>query len=53
MDVGTSNFKAYDSKLKRDIKLLLTNLRKKFYYSKEGARQVSLYVLDKDLTSKY
>ena len=53
LDYGTKNFKAYDSKLRRDIKLLLTNLCKKFSYSKKGARQISLYVLDKDLPKKY
>jgi len=53
LDYGTKNFKAYDNKLRRDIKLMLTNLCKKFSYTKEGARQISLYVLDKKLQKKY
>ncbi len=53
LDYGTSNFNAYDKRIRRDVELLLTNLVKKFSYSPEGARQISLYVLDKGLIKKY
>ncbi len=53
MDFGTSNFNAYDERLQRDVKLLLSNLKNKFKYSTESAKQVSLYVLDKNLVKKY
>jgi predicted Ser/Thr protein kinase len=52
-DHGTKNFKAYDRRLKRDVELLLTNLHKKFKYTKEGARQIALYVIDKNLLKEY
>ena len=50
---GTDEFNTYDSRLQRDIERMLDNLVKKFKYSTEGARQVSLYVLDKKLVKKY
>lgn len=52
-EYGTSNFNAYDERLQREVKLLLTNLKYKFKYSLEGAKQVSIYVLDKNLAQKY
>jgi FMN-dependent NADH-azoreductase len=32
---------------------LIANLSKEFNYTEEGARQVSLYVVDKNLASKF
>jgi predicted Ser/Thr protein kinase len=52
-DYGSKSFKAYDGRLKRDVELLLANLVKKFHYTKEGARQIALYVIDKDLLKEY
>ncbi len=52
-DYGSSSFDAYDGRLKRDIKRLIKNLMKKFKYSEVGAKQISLYVLDKELFKKY
>lgn len=52
-DFGVDSFKKYDSRLKNDINRLIDNLCKKFNYSREGAKQVSLYVVDKKLFEKY
>jgi predicted Ser/Thr protein kinase len=52
-DYGSEAFRKYDSKLKRDITRLIERLMKKFNYTEEGARQVSLYVVDKNLVSKF
>ena len=52
-DFGSEAFNKYDSKLKRDIQRLIDNLNNRFGYTKEGARQVSLYVVDKNLASKF
>ncbi|OFY38247.1 MAG: hypothetical protein A2W91_18945 [Bacteroidetes bacterium GWF2_38_335] len=52
-DYGTELFKKYDNRLRRDVTLLIENLRKKFYYNEQGAIQVSLYVLDRELSKKY
>lgn len=52
-DYNTKSFEKYDQRLKRDVNLLITNMQKKFKYSEEGGRQVSIYVLDKELHKKY
>ena len=52
-EYGTANFDSYDEKMKRDIKLMLTNLKNKFKYSLDGAIQVSLYVLDQNLAKRF
>ncbi len=52
-DYGSTSFKTYDNKLKRDIEHVLKNLMDKFNYSAAGAKQISLYVLDKKLPSKF
>ena len=52
-DYGTAAFKAYDDRMKRDVELLITNLKTKFNYTENGAIQISIYVLDKKLSSKY
>ena len=52
-DYGTKNFNAYGDRLKRDINLMIDNLKKKFNYTEDGARQICYYVLDKKLYEKY
>ncbi|TAE18122.1 MAG: serine protein kinase PrkA [Bacteroidetes bacterium] len=52
-DYGTNSFNSYDTRLRQDVVLLLKNLQQKFKYTEEGAKQVSLYVLDKNLADKY
>ncbi|HBF87973.1 MAG TPA: serine protein kinase [Bacteroidales bacterium] len=49
----TLAFNTYDSRLKRDIERLIKNMMKKFGYSKVGAKQIGLYVLDNKLAEKY
>ena len=53
IDFDTIAFRANDEKLKKDVNFLINNLRKKFDYSTEGARQVVVYVLDKKLARKF
>ncbi|MDD5569591.1 MAG: hypothetical protein PHD97_00370 [Bacteroidales bacterium] len=53
IDFGTQTFNAYDEKLKKEIKMLITNLKCKFGYTQEGAKHICVYVLDKDLVRKY
>ncbi|MBM2814957.1 MAG: putative serine protein kinase, PrkA [Ignavibacteria bacterium] len=47
------SFHAYEERIKRDVNLLINNLKSKFTYTAEGAVQVSLYVLDHNLAKKY
>lgn len=53
LDFHTPNFNAYDKRLKHDVSLMMLNMRNKFRYTKEGARQVCLYVIDNKLVEKY
>ncbi len=53
MDYKTQQFNTYDYRTKRDVELLIGNLVKKFGYGVEGAKQVSLYVLDRKLYNKF
>ena len=53
LEYGTGNFNSYDKRIRQDVSLLINNLQGKFKYSEEGAKQVSLYVLDKDLALKF
>ena len=52
-DFGAAGFNTYDERLRRDVTFLLQNLKGKFKYTQEGARQIALYVLDKKLYEKY
>ncbi|MBU0765954.1 MAG: serine protein kinase PrkA [Bacteroidetes bacterium] len=53
MEYNLVEFNKYDRRLKRDINRLITNLETMFEYTGEGAKQVSLYVLDNALAKKY
>ena len=52
-DFGTPGFRTYDNRVKRDVTQLINNLEKKFNYNETGARQVCLYVIEKQLMKKY
>jgi hypothetical protein len=53
MDFGKQAFGNYDERLKRDVELMISNLKRKFGYTIDGALQVSLYVIDRKLAKKY
>jgi hypothetical protein len=52
-DYDTPSFKKYDSRLKKDVQQLLRQLVKRFNYELEGAKQIALYALDKNLPAKF
>jgi predicted Ser/Thr protein kinase len=53
MDFNTTGFNSYDNPTKETIKRMIINLKCKFEYTIDGAKQVALYVLDKKLDKKY
>jgi len=53
LDYGTTAFYTYDERIKRDVSQLINNLVNKYNYSEIGAKQVSVYVLDKKIDYKY
>jgi len=52
-DYGTEQFSVYDKRTRADVALLMRNLQGKFRYTEEGAKQVSLYVIDQKLAEKF
>lgn len=52
-DFDDASFSNYPSKLKSDVTRLLKNLMKKYEYSTIGAKQVSLYAIEKKIWGKF
>ena len=52
-EFGTKEFKSHDKKIKRDSTYLIQSLIRKFNYDKEDAKEICIYVIDKDLASKF
>ncbi len=52
-DYDKESFKTYDKKIRNDIKFLIDNLCKKYSYTKQGAKEVCMYVIDMDLAKKF
>jgi len=52
-DFERENFKTYDRKIRDDVRYLMTNLCERHKYSKKGAREVCMYVVDNELAKKF
>jgi hypothetical protein len=52
-DFDMPAFKTYDKKIRDDVTFLMGNLAKKYRYTKSGAREVCMYVIDNDLAEKF
>ena len=52
-DFDTEDFKTYDKRIRNDVAFLIGNLCKKFQYTKQGAKEVCIYVIDNDLARKF
>jgi len=52
-DYGTSGFNAHDGRIKRDVSFLIGNLKTKFSYTDDGAKEVCVYAIDSGLTEKF
>lgn len=50
---GTEEFEAFDSRTKESVARMIKNLIEKFGYTEQGAKEICLYVLDKDLAKKF
>jgi len=51
-DFGTEEFKSYDMRIRNDVTFLIGNLCDRFRYSPQSAREICIYVIDKDLAKK-
>ena len=52
-DWGTDNFKTYDSRIRNDVDFLINNLCNKFHYNRKGAKNICMYVMDRNLPNVY
>ena len=52
-DYGTDDFKAYDKRIKEEVSFLMQNLKNKYNYTEQGAREVCIYVIDNDLATTF
>jgi predicted Ser/Thr protein kinase len=52
-DFDTPAFKTYDKRIRNDVAFLIGNLCTKFRYTKNGAREVCIYVIDNDLARRF
>mgnify|MGYP001563524826 CR=1 FL=1 len=50
---GTPAFETFDSRLREHVAHMVHVLTTKFGYTEQGAKEICLYVLDKDLNSKF
>lgn len=52
-DFDTESFKTYDQRIRNDVTFLIDNLCRKFHYTKQGAQEVCMYVIDSDLAKEF
>ena len=52
-DFGRDDFKTYDKRIRDDVTFLINNLCKKSRYTKKGAKEVCIYVIDNDLARQF
>ena len=43
------SFKTYDQKIQTDVRFMMKNLQKKFGYTRQGAKEICIYVIDNNL----
>lgn len=48
-----ASFQLYDRKIRADVSFLMNNLCQKCRYTQKGAKEVCIYVIDKDLANKF
>mgnify|MGYP001606272092 CR=1 FL=1 len=50
---GTKEFEPFDTRLKDYITRMVKNLMEKFGYTEQGAKEIALYVLEKNLNKEF
>ncbi|MBI2639503.1 MAG: serine protein kinase PrkA [Candidatus Sungbacteria bacterium] len=50
---GTREFETFDTRLKEHVIAMIKNMMEKFGYTEQGAKEICLYVIDKNLAEKY
>ncbi|GAB6193876.1 serine protein kinase PrkA [Desulfocastanea catecholica] len=52
-DFNRDDFKTYDKKIQSDVTFMIENLQQKFRYSRQGAKEICIYVIDNNLARQY
>lgn len=52
-DYDTTDFKTYEKKIRMDVRYLLRNLARKYGYTEQSAKEMCIYVIDKELAKKF
>lgn len=52
-DYNREDFKTYDEKIQSDVGYLMQNLQQKYRYSRQGAKEICIYVIDNNLAKVF
>jgi predicted Ser/Thr protein kinase len=52
-DFEGEDFRTYDKKIREDVTFLITNLCERFNYTRKGAREVALYLIDNKIAEDF
>lgn len=52
-DYDEETFKTYDKKIRDDVTFLMKNLREKYRYTRQGAKEICIYVIDNNLAKVF
>ncbi len=52
-DFDQDDFRTYDKKIQNDISFMIDNLQKKHRYSRQGAKEICIYVIDNNIAEMF
>ena len=52
-DFDTDEFRSYDRKISSDVTFMIDNLQNKYDYTRQGAKEICMYVVDNDIAQKF
>ncbi len=52
-DYETEDFKTYDKRIVEEVSFMMNNLSEKYGYTKQGAKEICMYVIDSELPKKF
>lgn len=52
-DFDTPSFRTYDTKIQEDVTYMIENLTRKYKYSRQGAKEICIYVIDNSLAKAF
>jgi len=52
-DYNEEDFKTYDKKIQDDVTFMIDNLQQRYRYSRQGAKEICIYVIDNNLAEQF